>query len=87
MRILGLDPGTATTGYGVVDFVDGYMTPIVYGVISTKAHTPMQLRLQTIYQDLTELIEEYKPDAAGIEEVFFGRNIEPFDLDDMGLGI
>ena len=75
MRILGLDPGTATTGYGVVDFVDGYMTPIVYGGISTKAHTPMQLRLQTIYQDLTELIEEYKPDAAGIEEVFFGRNI------------
>lgn len=74
MRILGLDPGTATTGYGVIDFDNGIMTPIVYGVISTKAHTPMPERLQIIYQDLTELIEEYQPDSAGIEEVFFGRN-------------
>ncbi|MEM7801677.1 MAG: crossover junction endodeoxyribonuclease RuvC [Chloroflexota bacterium] len=75
MRVLGLDPGTATTGYGVVDFIDGEMTAVAYGVISTKAKTPMERRLQVIYQDLCQLIETYKPETAGIEEVFFGRNI------------
>ncbi len=75
MRIIGLDPGTATTGYGVIDFDQGIMTPIAYGIIKTEPHTPMPERLQTIYQDLTELLTEYKPDSAGIEEVFFGRNI------------
>ncbi|MEM8860403.1 MAG: crossover junction endodeoxyribonuclease RuvC [Chloroflexota bacterium] len=75
MRILGLDPGTATTGYGIIDFNNGEMAPVAYGVISTKPKTPMPNRLQIIYQDLTEIITEYKPDSAGIEEVFFGRNI------------
>ncbi|MEM9774166.1 MAG: crossover junction endodeoxyribonuclease RuvC [Chloroflexota bacterium] len=75
MRILGLDPGTATTGYGVIDFNDGAMAPVAYGVITTKPKTPMPNRLQIIYEDLNELISEFKPDSAGIEEVFFGRNI------------
>lgn len=75
MRVLGLDPGTATTGYGIVDFIDGEMRPVVYGVIKTKAKTPMPNRLQIIYQDLSELLQKYKPETAGIEEVFFGRNV------------
>jgi crossover junction endodeoxyribonuclease RuvC len=75
LRILGLDPGTATTGYGVVDAHDGRLTAVAYGVITTPAKEEMPLRLQSIYQQLQELVAEYKPDTAGIEEVFFGRNI------------
>jgi crossover junction endodeoxyribonuclease RuvC len=75
LRILGLDPGTATTGYGVVDAHDGRLTAVTYGVITTPAKEEMPLRLQSIYQQLQELVAEYKPDTAGIEEVFFGRNI------------
>ena len=75
MRILGIDPGTATTGYGVVDAVDGRLTAVAYGTIATPAKDPMPIRLQSIYQQLTDLITEFEPDTAGIEEVFFGRNI------------
>lgn len=75
MRILGLDPGTATTGYGIIDIVDGEPRPVTYGVIITKAKTPMPERLKRIYEELNVLLAEFQPDAAGIEEVFFGRNV------------
>lgn len=76
MRILGLDPGTATTGYGIIDAAeDGRLTAVSFGAIITPAHTPMPQRLQTIQQELEELLEAYQPDTVGIEEVFFGRNI------------
>jgi crossover junction endodeoxyribonuclease RuvC len=75
MRILGLDPGTATTGYGIVDFVDGQMTLVTYGVIKTAAGDPVSKRLQIIYDELNIILSEYNPDSAGVEEVFFGRNI------------
>ena len=75
MRILGLDPGTATTGYGVVDVVDGVLTAVAYGTITTPAKMPMPQRLQTIEQELKQLLLKYQPDTAGIEEVFFGRNV------------
>lgn len=75
MRILGLDPGTASTGYGIIDVVDGRMSVIDYGVISTSPKESIPQRLQTIYQALDELIHKYRPDAAAVEEIFFGRNI------------
>lgn len=75
MRVLGLDPGTATTGYGVIDAVDGRLTVVTYGVIRTSSQKSASQRLQKIYQELNDLIAEYEPDTAGIEEVFFGRNI------------
>jgi crossover junction endodeoxyribonuclease RuvC len=75
MRILGLDPGTASTGYGIIDAVDGQFSVVGYGVISTPAGQEPARRLQTIYQELNELISAFRPDTAGIEEVFFGRNI------------
>ncbi|MBK7893774.1 MAG: crossover junction endodeoxyribonuclease RuvC [Anaerolineaceae bacterium] len=75
MRILGLDPGTATTGYGIVDVEDGEFTAVTYGVISTPANMPMPQRLQQIHQELQQLIDEFQPDSVGIEEVFFGRNV------------
>jgi crossover junction endodeoxyribonuclease RuvC len=76
MRILGLDPGTATTGYGIIDVgEDGRLTAVSYGTINTKAKTPMPERLQIIQQELQALIAEFQPDASAIEEVFFGRNV------------
>ncbi len=76
MRILGLDPGTATTGYGVVDVAEGgVFTAVIYGVIKTPAKMPMPQRLQIIQQELQQLLDEYQPDTVGIEEVFFGRNV------------
>jgi crossover junction endodeoxyribonuclease RuvC len=75
LRILGIDPGTATTGYGVVDAVDGRLTAVTYGTIATSAKDNMPQRLQSIYQQINELLRQFRPDSAGIEEVFFGRNI------------
>ncbi len=76
MLVLGLDPGTATTGYGVVkEYEDGSVEAIDYGVISTKAKTPMPQRLQQIFEELNKLIEQYQPDEIAIEELFFGRNV------------
>ena len=76
MRILGLDPGTATTGYGIIDVgEDGRLSVVTYGVIRTPAKDEMPHRLQTIYQELSQLIAEYEPDTAGVEELFFGRNV------------
>ena len=75
MRILGLDPGTATTGYGIVDVEEGEFTAVTYGVIKTPARMPMPQRLQLIQQELQQLLDEYQPETVGIEEVFFGRNV------------
>ncbi|MEM7331201.1 MAG: crossover junction endodeoxyribonuclease RuvC [Chloroflexota bacterium] len=75
MRIIGLDPGTATTGYGIIDASPDELVPVTYGVISTSPKLEMPQRLQQIYQELTELINEYKPVSAGVEELFFGRNV------------
>ena len=73
MRILGLDPGTATTGYGIVDVEEGEFTAVTYGVIKTPAKMPMPQRLQIIQQELQQLLDDYQPDSVGVEEVFFGR--------------
>ena len=75
MRILGLDPGTATTGYGIIDVVEGEPQVVTYGVIRTSARSETPERLQKIYEELVGLLETYEPDAAAVEEVFFGRNI------------
>lgn len=75
MRIIGLDPGTATTGYGIIDVIDGELTAVAFGVITTSPKLPMPQRLQTIEQELKALIDTYQPESAGIEELFFGRNV------------
>jgi len=75
MRILGLDPGTATTGYGIIDADVGCLSLVTYGVITTPAGEDTATRLQKIFVELNQLIEQYHPDSAGVEEVFFGRNI------------
>ena len=75
MRILGLDPGTASTGYGIIDSKDGRLSLVTYGVIKTAAGESASIRLQSIYNELNNLIVTYQPDGAGVEELFFGRNV------------
>jgi crossover junction endodeoxyribonuclease RuvC len=75
MRILGLDPGTAITGYGIIEIVEGDPHLVTFGVIRTDARLPMPQRLQVIYEEISALLTEYEPDTAAVEEVFFGRNI------------
>ncbi len=74
MRILGIDPGYAIVGYGIVDYSSNHFKVIDYGAVTTQAHTPFDLRLQTIYNGLSCLIEKYKPDAMSIEKLFFNTN-------------
>ena len=76
MLALGIDPGTAIVGYGLVqELKDGSLKAIHYGVITTQAQTPMVERLKQIYDEITTLIETYQPDRAGVEELFFARNV------------
>jgi crossover junction endodeoxyribonuclease RuvC len=75
MRILGIDPGTATTGYGVVEEVEGDLKSLAFGVIRTPAGQPLPLRLQSIYRAVRDLAAEWDPVAAAVEEIFFSRNV------------
>ncbi len=74
LRILGIDPGIAIVGAGVVDKVQNTYRPVWYGAITTPAHTPLELRLMDIYGRASEVIEKYKPDAVSVEELFFNNN-------------
>ena len=77
MRIIGIDPGTGILGFGVVDFRRGSnkFKMVTAGVITTPAHTPTDERLEEIFNSLTEIINETKPDAMSIEKLFFARNV------------
>ena len=75
MIILGIDPGLAIVGYGILDCNAGRFRTLAYGAITTPAHTPHEARLSLIYRDLTLLIDKYKPEEAAIEELFFTNNI------------
>ena len=74
MRILGIDPGYAIIGLGMIDYTGNKFTTIAYDAITTDAGTPTPQRLQKIYRDLTLYIEKYKPDAIAVEELFFNSN-------------
>ncbi len=74
--ILGIDPGTATMGYGLVHaHTQGVYTPVAYGVFETPAHTPMPQRLRFLYEALTDLLRQHRPTHAVVEKLFFGRNV------------
>lgn len=75
MRILGIDPGVATIGFGILDFENNKYRLVQCGVISTPAHTPLSERLETIYDDLALLISQMHPDCVSVEELFFNTNI------------
>ena len=74
MRILGIDPGIAIVGYGIVDKEGNRYKTVAYDAVTTKAHTPLEDRLEKVYNGVCEIIKEYKPDAMSIEELFFNNN-------------
>ncbi|EJY56308.1 crossover junction endodeoxyribonuclease RuvC [Alicyclobacillus hesperidum URH17-3-68] len=73
-RIMGIDPGLARLGYGVIERAGGKLRQIVYGCVETPSHVPLPQRLQQIYQELTVLIDAYRPHVLAVEELFFNRN-------------
>ena len=75
LRILGIDPGLATVGFGIVDTDKNSMKLLTCGIISTPANTPLSSRLDRIYADMCELIKTFSPDVISIEELFFNTNI------------
>ena len=75
MRILGIDPGFAIVGWGIIDSERGNIRPVAYGAITTPAHTDLEARLLMIQNDLETLVEKYRPDEMAIEELFFNTNI------------
>jgi crossover junction endodeoxyribonuclease RuvC len=75
MRVMGVDPGLAITGYGIIDSVKSKMNNLCHGAIRTKPDLPIQERLRIIYEELTEIIKTHSPDAVAVEELFFNRNV------------
>jgi crossover junction endodeoxyribonuclease RuvC len=74
MMILGIDPGYAIVGYGLIDYRSNHFTVIDYGAILTDAGTPFNERLEKIYDNLTAIIKKYKPEAMSVEKVFYNSN-------------
>lgn len=76
MLVLGIDPGIATTGFGIIrENTAGDMEAVVYGVISTPPNESLPTRLQTIYREIRALVEKYQPASCGIERLLFGKNV------------
>ncbi|MGN1195545.1 MAG: crossover junction endodeoxyribonuclease RuvC [Acutalibacteraceae bacterium] len=74
MIILGIDPGYAIVGYGVLEYKSGRFRVIDYGAVTTDAGTPFNRRLEIIYDGLCEIIEKHKPEAMSVEKVFYNSN-------------
>lgn len=74
MRVMGIDPGYAIVGYGVLDEGGGKVLPVTFGAVTTEAHTRFEDRLQEVYGDMRQLLDAYKPDAMAIETLFFNTN-------------
>lgn len=74
MLVLGIDPGTAITGYGLVQYEHTRLWPVAHGVITTSAGLPLSERLRQLYAQLLELINAHQPTHASVEELFFARN-------------
>jgi len=74
MLILGIDPGLATTGYGLVEEQDGDLALLECGTITTPAGLPVSERLQQLHEELSQLMHSWRPDGAAVEELFFSSN-------------
>ncbi len=75
MRILGIDPGTVTMGYGVLESRDDKITLVDCGALTTPARSPIAERLASLYNSLSEIILRYQPDAVAVEQPFVGKNV------------
>lgn len=72
--VLGIDPGYAIVGYGVVGYEKNRFTPIDFGAVTTSAGTEFSSRLDKIYEDVSKIMQKYRPDALSIEKLFFNTN-------------
>ena len=79
MKILGIDPGYAIMGYGIVEMKGNHFSVCCHGAITTCAGTEMPLRLKYLYESLTEIIKEYKPEEAAIDSLTASRIVAPRD--------
>ena len=75
MRILGIDPGVATIGFGLIEADRANVRLLQYGVITTPAGLPLSNRLYQFSQDMSQLLEQFKPQEMAVEELFFSKNI------------
>jgi len=75
MRILGIDPGTGILGFGIIEAAKGKFQLVDGGVIRTPVHEDDAIRLQTIYDELTDIIANTKPEVMSVEKLFFARNV------------
>jgi crossover junction endodeoxyribonuclease RuvC len=75
MIILGIDPGLATMGYGVIEVLGDKRRVVQFGTLNTKAKSPTPQRLRSIFKGVTELIEMYRPEDVAFEELFFSKNV------------
>ena len=78
MRVIGIDPGTAITGWGIVEGDGNDLKMIACGAITTAAGMPLPQRLQIIYRELSKIVEQWQPQASAIEELFFSKNIKSY---------
>jgi len=76
MKILGIDPGIATTGYGLIENKGSNLCLVDYGCILTSPKIPVAERLNTLFNELSKLIKKQKPDEVAIEELFFAKNVK-----------
>lgn len=76
MRVMGIDPGSLCTGYGIVEEAGGRLTSVHFGSIVSKPKSAFEHRLKSIYDGLTSVIEEYQPDTVAVEEVFNSTNVK-----------
>ena len=74
-RIIGVDPGLASTGWGIIDFYKGKFTHIAHGCIITLPDSSRGERLLVIYQSIKKILQTYKPSEAAMENLYFGRNV------------
>ncbi|MFA5026528.1 MAG: crossover junction endodeoxyribonuclease RuvC [Candidatus Methylomirabilota bacterium] len=76
MRVLGVDPGSVTTGYGLVEDRGSDLQAVAFGAITSRARAPFAQRLLRIYRELRAVIARHRPDCAAVESVFFAANAE-----------
>lgn len=76
LTILGIDPGLADTGYGIIEKNKNQLTSVDFGCIKTKAGVPDKQRLVEIHKSINQLVKKYKPDIIGVEKLFFAKNVK-----------
>jgi crossover junction endodeoxyribonuclease RuvC len=88
MLVIGIDPGTATTGYGLVrELQDGSLKVVDYGVVETPANLPMSQRLLALHKRLSEIILLHRPQGGAVEKLFFQRNVSTAITVGQGRGV